>query len=78
MNDLVAPLSSSALFVAHSFCIYSEMETLIALFHATYTESVLHTQTRATLLRHLENPFLLLQTPASPQLVHLSPHPLIC
>ncbi len=36
------------------------METLIALFRATYTELVLHAQTRAMLLRHLENPLLLL------------------
>ncbi len=60
MNDSVAPLLSSAFFVAHSFSVYSEIETLIALFHATYTELVLHAQARATLLRHLENPLLLL------------------
>ncbi len=60
MNDSVAPLSSRALFVTLSFSVYSEMEALIALFCATYTESVLHAWTRATLLRHLENPLLLL------------------
>ena len=62
MNDLVAPLSSKAFFIALSFLVYSEIEALIALFHATYTKSVLHAQTRATLLRRLENPLLLPQS----------------
>src|SRR6266478_6826418 len=49
MNDSVAPLSSRAFLVALSFLVYSETEALIALFQATYTESVLHAWTRATL-----------------------------
>ncbi len=49
MSNSVAPLSSKAFLVALSFLVYSKMEALIALFQTTYTESVLHAWTRATL-----------------------------